>query len=176
MSRAFNATLVSTFSPDRLYRIYVDRGEVFFIRIGGQNVVATALASHLGLLGIFIRRALKKRADAKLAMTIAELDRQHPSSHLAAHKHNLHTPTTAIETSVLEPAAVMGAHGNHVGRWRLKLRESKEMLFQLETLEEMKAAHALLPTIGGLHVTNVVWDPAKEKFTKAAAQVMTAAR
>ena len=174
MSRPFNARLVSNFSPDRLYRVYVDRGEVFFIRIGGQGGMAAGVAVHFGLLGILVMRALKKRADAKIAAKIAELDRQHPSGHLAAHTHNLHTATTAIETSSLEPAPLLGGHGQHVGRWRLKLREGKEMLFQFEMLEEMRTAHDVLPTLGGAHVTNVAWDSAKQKFTKVPAQVMTA--
>ncbi len=40
----------------------------------------------------------------------------------------------------------------------------------------MWAAHIVLPSLGAMHVTNVVWNPAKEKFTKAAAQVMTTGR
>ncbi len=43
------------------------------------------------------------------------------------------------------------------------------MLFQLETLDDMRAASEILPRLGGVHVSNVVWDSAKKKFAKRAA-------
>ena len=44
------------------------------------------------------------------------------------------------------------------------------MLFQLETLDDMKAAHDLLPALGDVHVSNLVWDPAKKKFARGVAR------
>lgn len=173
MSDAFNARFVSTFSPDRQYRVYIDRGEIFFIRIGGQGGVAVGITSQFGLLGALVQRALKKRGAMKLAIKTSELDRQHPSTHLSGHKHNFHTTATTVESSSLEPAPLIGAHGQHFGRWKLKLRESKEMLFQFETIDDMKAAYQLLPSLGRTHTNNVVWDPIKLKFTKVAARLET---
>ncbi len=169
MGNAFNARFVSTFTPDRLYRVYIDRGEIFFIRIGGQGGMALGVASQFGLLGGLVLQGLKKRGNEQLATKTSELDRQHPSSQLSAHKHNFHSAATAIQVSSLEPAALIGSHGEHFGRWKLKLRGSKEMLFQLETLDDMRAASEILPRLGGVHVSNVVWDSAKKKFAKRAA-------
>ena len=169
MSNAFNARYISNLSLDRLYRVYVERGEMFFIKIGGQAGVAVGVAAQFGVVGAMVLRSLKKRGDEKLALKISEQDRQHPSAHLSAHKHNFQTASTAVEHSSLEPPATIGAHGEHFGRWKLKLRDAKEMLFQFESLDDMRAAHALLPFLGSAHVTNVVWDTAKNRFAKRVA-------
>ncbi len=101
MGNAFNARFVSTFTPDRLYRVYIDRGEIFFIRIGGQGGMALGVASQFGLLGGLVLQGLKKRGNEQLATKTSELDRQHPSSQLSAHKHNFHSAATAIQVSSL---------------------------------------------------------------------------
>jgi len=159
MSSAFNARLVSIWTPDRLYRVYIVRGEMFLIRIGGQGGFAQGVASQFGLLGAYLLKAHNRRSAAKLAARVAELDRLAPSVHLSTHKHNLHVMASSVERSALEPAPVIGAHGEHCGRWRLKVRDAGERLFQLETPEDMMAAHELLPTLGCPHVSKVVWDP-----------------
>ncbi len=169
MSNAFNARFLSTFSLDRLYRVYFERGEIFFIKVGGQSGVAIGVTSQFGVLGAMALRAIKKRGAEKLAARTSELDKQHPSAQLSAHKHNFQTPTTAIQRSSLEPAATLGTHGEHFGRWRLALREGKEMLFQLETLDDMTIASQVLPTLGDVHISNVTWDTAKKKFAKGVA-------
>lgn len=168
MNRAFNARLISTFGADRLYRVYLDRGELFFIRIGGQAGVAVGVAAQFGLLGAMVLKAHKKRSDEKLAARILDLDRQHPSAHLSGHKHNFHAATTAVRHSSLEPAAAMGAHGEHFGRWRFQVQDGKEILLQLETLDDMRSAFELLPSLGAVHASNVVWDSGRQKFTKRA--------
>jgi hypothetical protein len=169
MSSAFNARLVSNWTPDRLYRVYVVRDEMFFIRIGGQGGFAQGMAAQFGLLGLYLLKAYNRRSAAKLAAKIAELDRISPSIHLSAHKHNFHVGATGVERSSLEAPPVLGAHGEHCGRWRLKLRDAKEWLFQLETPEDMTAAHELLSTLGCPHVSKVVWDAAKKRFVTSPA-------
>jgi hypothetical protein len=63
----------------------------------------------------------------------------------------------------------IGAHREHFGRWRLTFREGKRMLFQLETIEDMRMAYQLLPSLGTVHVNNVVYDSLGERFVKAPA-------
>jgi len=164
MTNAFNARFVSNFTPDRLYRVTVERGEIYFIKVGGQGGLSLGVTSQFGILGVFIQRLLDRRREEKLAARVDGVDRMHPSSQLSAHKHNLHAAATSIETSSLEPPAKIPGHGPHVGRWKLKLRDGKPMLFQLETFDEMRTAHELLPTLGTSHRTNVVYDANKMKF------------
>ncbi|HKY32463.1 MAG TPA: hypothetical protein VJV23_08010 [Candidatus Polarisedimenticolia bacterium] len=166
---AFHARFISTWTPDRLYRVYIDRGEIFFIRVGGQAGFAEGAALQLGLLGGFILRAIRRRNAARRAARAEELDRQHPSAHLSAHKHNIHAAVSAVESSSLEPPAALGAHGEHFGRWKLTLRGSKPMLLQLETIEDMTAAHQALAGLGAAHVSKVAYDPASGRFAKAPA-------
>ena len=73
MSNAFNARYISNLSLDRLYRVYIERGEMFFIRIGGQAGVAVGVAAQFGVVGALVLKSLKKRGDEKLALKISEL-------------------------------------------------------------------------------------------------------
>jgi hypothetical protein len=111
--------VISTFSPDRLYRVTIERGEVYFIRIGGQSGVAVGVASQFGVFGALFPHMLKKRTDRKLA--------------------------------------------------------GKEMSFQFETVDDMRAAYDLLPALGGVHLSDVVYDAARNRFAKGVT-VMTSAR
>ncbi len=172
MSNTFNARFVSTFSPDRIYRVHVDRGEVYGIRIGGQGGVAEGIGLNLGLLGVFLMRAMQRKSEEKLAARAADVDRQHPSAMLCAHKHNFHTSAGDIQRSSLDPPAALRLHGEHFGRWRLRLRDGKEMTFQLETLEDMRLAYQLLPSLGRVHLNNVAYNHLSKKFMKAPSQEM----
>ncbi len=172
MINAVNARFVSVFMPDRTYRIHVDRGEIFAIRIGGQGGLAEAVALHFGLLGFLAMKPLKARGEAKLAARAADVDQKHPSTQLSAHKHNFHTTAGALSASSLEPAAAIRAHGEHAGRWRLKFRDGKEMTFQLEMFEEMRTAYQILPSLGSVHVNQVVYDALSKQFKKAPAAEM----
>lgn len=162
---AFNARFTSTFSLDRLYRVYLERGEVYFIRIGGQGG-GPALAAQFGLLGGLVWNLVKKRVEAKFRARVALVDRRHPSVELRSHKHNFRAATPEFETSVLEPAAVVAGHGPHVGRWIVKLRGRKKITLQLETVEDMTLAVDLLPRFLPQHSNHVAWNPQKETFEK----------
>lgn len=175
MVRPFNARFISTFTPDRLYRVYVEGGEISFIRIGGQAGLAEGVGMQFGLLGALVMRSLKKRSEAKVAEAAAGVDREHPSAHLGDHKHNFRTSAGELQSSSLEPPALIRTHGEHFGRWRLRFRDGKVLHFQLETPAEMRIAYEVLPALGGVHVNNVVQDRRNGRFTKVPAAEITGA-
>jgi hypothetical protein len=164
---AFNCRLISTFSADRIFRVFLVPEGLFFIQMGAQEL-GRALALHFGLLGGLIYAAIDKRAQTKRQEKIRQLDLVHPSAHLGSGKHNFHATILDVETSVLQPRARFGSHGEQFGRWILKLRGQKEMTLELQTAEDMQRAYDLLPgTVRG-HENRVVWNAAKGAFTAPA--------
>ncbi|HEY7165290.1 MAG TPA: hypothetical protein VIB79_12050 [Candidatus Binatia bacterium] len=161
---AFNCKLVSTFSVDRVYRVFSGSEGIFFIQIGGQNVGELA-AVHFGLLGRLVYSVIEKRLREKRDLKIQQLDLVHPSAHLGSGKHNFHVVSSEIELSTLEPRSRYRAHGSHAGRWLLKLRGRKQMKFEFETIDEMQRAYDLLPAAIAAHKNKVVWNTAKNMFT-----------
>lgn len=162
---AFNGRVISALSPDRLYRVFFDQGEVFFIQIGGQSF-GQVIAAQFGLLGRLVYAPIQRRAQAKLEAKIRDLDTQPPSVHLTAGKHNFRAAVSDFESSTLQAAPALGGHGRHLGRWILQLHGQKQITLQLETEDDMRRAFETLPLAIGTHVNQVMWDAAKSKFTK----------
>ncbi len=162
---AFNATLISTFTSDRFYRVYFGRGEVFFIQIGGQSF-GQIVASSFGALGALIYAPIQRQAQAKLAARIRDLDMQPPDLSLAAGKHNFRALVADVESSTLQAPPALRQHGPHLGRWVLQLRGQKPLTLQLETQDDMRRAFETLPAAIGAHVNQVAWDAARNKFVK----------
>lgn len=164
---AFNARLISALSPDRLYRVLFDRGEIFFIQIGGQSF-GQAIAAQFGFLGQSIYAPVQDKARARLEARIRELDTQPPSAHLRAGKHNFSAAVSDFEKSTLKATSAVGQHGPHFGRWVVQLRGQKPRTLQLETEDDMQRAFESLPAAIGAHENQVAWDAARGKFTRTA--------
>ncbi len=161
----FNGRLISALSPDRLYRVFFDQGEVFFIQIGGQNF-GQIIVLQFGLLGKLIFAPIQQKSQAKLEAKIRDLDTQPPSAQLTAGKHNFRAAVSDFERSTLQAAATFGQHGPHFGRWVLQLHGQKLVTLQLETEDDMRRALATLPLAIGIHENQAAWDATKGKFTK----------
>lgn len=167
-TQAFNARYISALTPDSVYRVYLCRGETFFIRIGGQPW-AQAVASGFGVLGALVLEPIQQRAAAKQRELCSQLDAEDPSLHLKAHKHNFWAAPSDYQESSLNPASGFAGHGPHYGRWVFRLRRGKPMTLQLDTLSDMQAAYELLgECLGPVHLVNVVWSPSKRVFVKPA--------
>ncbi len=167
-TRAFNARYLSAFTPDRVYRVYLSRGETFFIRIGGQPW-SQDIASAFGLLGPLMLEPMLRRAAAKLRERCSQLDAQDPGLHLKAHKHNFRAAVSDFEQSSLNPASGFASHGQHYGRWDFQVRGRRSMTLQFDTLSDMQAAYQMLgDTLGPVHQVNVDWSPSQDRFVKRA--------
>lgn len=161
----FNARLISTWSSDRLYRVYPTNDGISFIRVGGQGGAAQAAAAQFGLLGGLVLGLFAGRSANRLAEKVREADSQDPHALLGRHKHDFQVRMIEVESSVLGRAARIGGHGPHVGRWSLSVRGEKPMTLQLETVGDMQAAARALPeAVSGLHRNDVVWSPQSRKF------------
>ena len=162
---AFNGRLVSALSADRLYRVRIDRGEILFIQIGGQEI-GQAIALQFGLLGALIYAPIKRKAQAKLEARIRDLDAQPSSTNLATGDHDFRATASDFESSALQAAPAIGGHGKHFGRWVLRLRGQKPMTLQVESEDDMRRALEALPLAIATHVNQVAWDATKRKFAK----------
>jgi hypothetical protein len=143
---AFNARAVFWARPDRLYRVYPTRGELFFIRIGGQGTdLATALGALFGPLGALLEERLRRRSAAKLRARVEEVDHLPPEIRAREHRHSFQLSVAQItESQLLEPSRI-AAHGRHTGRWTLTLQGGESWRFQFETPDDMSRALELLP-------------------------------
>lgn len=161
----FNARYISTWSPDRLYRVCLVEEEIYFIRIGGQEVMGQVIGAQFGLIGMFIQKGMAKRGEKKLQSLLEQLDSQHPSELLSSHKHNFRCSVRDLVRSRIEPPSRFASHGEHFGRWILDLAGQDSMTFQFETLEEMQEAYSSLPGIlGSRLMVNAKWDSIKNRF------------
>jgi hypothetical protein len=166
-TRAFNARCLSTWTSDRLYRIYVTGEQLVFVRIGGQGGTGVVIAAQFGLIGLLWHWLFSRKSDAKRRSLLEELDSQPPEHLIARHKHNFSaTPADLVETSI-EPPSALATHGKQYGTWRIALRDKKPMTLQFEDPDEMRVAVELLVAFFGAQLQiNLEWDPEKKKYIK----------
>jgi hypothetical protein len=163
---AFNARATFALSADRLYRVYVKEGALYFIRIGGQGGLEMALVGGFGLLGGLAARAIKRRTDKGTKRKLLEMDQRPPQELLQVHKHNFRLYSNEVLESVIDPPAGFAGHGPHVGRWQVtRVPDGKKTSLQFEQLEDMRTALALLPPLLGARLeVNVQWNEGKKRF------------
>lgn len=166
----FNARLISTWSFDRLYRVYIDNNDICFVRIGGQGGARRGAAAQFGLLGGLVLGYFDKRAASRLGDKVRDLDSRDPRKRVGHHKHDFRVSLVELESSEIRPAAMIGGHGPHAGRWVITPRNRKPLTLQLETVADMKAAvEELEQSLGGRHHNTVVWNADTGRFVKRAA-------
>jgi hypothetical protein len=167
----FNARFVSTFSPDRVYRVYVVGNELFFIRIGGQGGVREGVTGGFGLAGGLAGGLLDSRAEKKRGALIQNIDQADPQQLLSDHKHNFTLTSTDFQGGTMEPPSSFAGHGRQVGRWKFNLRDGRKMSFEFEKPEDLRAALDILPKLLGSELAvNVEWNEAKKRFEKSKVQ------
>jgi hypothetical protein len=164
LANVFEARQINALTADQHYRVYAEEGQLYLIRIGGQQF-HPMLAAHFGLLGVLIA-AMFSRGN-KSQDEIGKLDAQRPSDLLANHKLNFSFMISDVLEATLNPSSAMAQHGPHVGRWTLELKDGKKRTFQFEKTEDMQKAERILTGALGpmLHV-NVIWDAEKERYRK----------
>lgn len=165
----FTIRLNSALSLDRIYRVYLDNAAAYFINVGSPSGVARAVGRQFGVIGRMLAESYERKQAVKRAEVAAELDREHPGILLARDKANFSLPFLQVESAVVEPAALFGGHGPHVGRLTVRKRDGKDLRFQFEDLDEMRTALTGLQTLLGERLRmKVRWDDRKGEYVKAA--------
>ena len=173
-SIAFNARTISTFTTDKLYRIFIVGSELCFVKIGGQGGLAegaaAGLTSQFGLLGGLVGAAIgsaittaaKKRQDANAV----QADRLDPRTLATTGKDNFLATVRDVIKSSLDPPPIFGGHGKCFGRWQLHLRGDRKITLQFENIDDMKCAVENLPKVLAPRLqVNVQWDEKNQKYT-----------
>lgn len=166
--KTFNAKLISTFSSDRIYRIYSKGNDLIFIQIAsGLGATPETVTAHFGLIGALVGILLKKRAKRKSEAVIQRIDQQDPEHLLAEHEHNFKLYTAEIADSSIDAPSFFASRGPQAGRWRFTLRDGRKMRFLFQGKDDMKVAVGLLPQL--LNATlrvNVEWNEKKKRYRK----------
>ena len=165
--RAFTARSLSTFSLDRLYRVYSSSQTLVFIKIGSQGDVARAVSNQFGLIGKLIHFWWQKKSQKKLQERLAADKHQDLESLLAREAGNFLLNAGQIVRASLEPPARFGTHGSHHGVWKLEETTGKKHTLQFEDISEMREAMAVLPAVLGPALTVLAeWNEKKKAYTK----------
>jgi len=166
LNTVFNATAVFIWKPDCRYRVYVTSREIFIIRFGGQDL-GSVVWHYFGAVGAVIEALFKSRKENALLEKIKVMDEASPEDLLPQDKRNFKISAANIVESSLEPEKVFGGHGRHIGRWIICRSNGKKMVFELNSIEEMKTACEALPKLfGGLLKVNAQWDESQYRFVK----------
>jgi hypothetical protein len=179
--RAFNARAIYALSPDRVFRVYATDHELFFIRIGGQNL-GSGVGPQFGLVGALVGVGLERlseKSGQKQAERTEDFDRRAPAELLPEHKHNFRLERSDIVESAIDRAPHglvarvqsnttglwMGLHGPLAGRWAYKTRDGKKLDMEFPTLEDMKSAMGTLGVwLGARLAIHVQWDDQRKAF------------
>jgi hypothetical protein len=163
---AFNAKFVSM-SAVREYRVYARRSDFFFIEVPGLSATAEALSIHFGIIGLLVRRHLKKKARKKAELYFQAADLEDPEKLLGQNKHNFKVYVPEIRESSIEPPALFAMHGQQAGGWQFSMRDGKKMRFEFVNVDDMKAASTVLPQLlNGTLKVKAEWNETKKRFQK----------
>jgi len=166
---AFNARAISTFTTDKLYRIFIVGSELCFVKIGGQGGLAegvtAGLTSQLGLVGAAIGSAITKAAKKRQNASAAQADRLDPRTLATTGKDNFLATVGDVVKSSLDPAPMFGGHGRCFGRWQLHLRGDRKFTLQFENIGDMKCAVENLPKVLAPRLqVNVQWNEKRRGY------------
>ena len=165
--REFNARATFWLRLDRVYRVYATDQDLFFIRIGGQDVDWAAALDSLGFPGVWLGRKLNARRAASLERKSAEADQLSPQVLVYQHPHSFRASISDIRSASFEPGAQLSLYGPHAAVWRFTLEEGRSLRFQFENGGEATTALEVLRRVLGAEFEfSVVWDEAKERFRK----------
>ena len=163
----FNACATFFWRTNRVYRVYVTDRELFFIRIGGQDVDWATALNSLGFPGVWLGRKLNARRTASLERRSEEADRLSPQVLVHQHPHSFRASISDIRSASFEPGAQLWIYGPHAAVWRLTLEEGRSLRFQFEDRSEAATALLVLRrALGTALELKVVWDEAKERFRR----------
>jgi hypothetical protein len=165
--RSFEAVLVLTWKPNRLYRVYALPGELVVIYVGSGEELTTALAHSFGLIGGLVAGALRglRKSPPDEWRDWTRIDQI-----VAEHKHSFRTPVAELSNIRIEASSVRStlSIGPHVGMLLFTHNNSK-MRFCFRKIEDMKVAVESVPAVLGHQVAvNAEWDDRKQSFVKKA--------
>lgn len=159
--------VLNKWKGDRLWRVYVKDGKLFFIRVGGSKQQQAALGAQFGLLGMLIGMWLHKRDAKKTEQKLQEIHSVPPEQLIAGEKENLEYEQRQLSEMSIEPSSFWG--GAKIGRLVFRDPAGKKRSLMFEDAASAQSAHAHLSgAMGQALKVNATWDDVKAKFIKKA--------
>ncbi|HYV68197.1 MAG TPA: hypothetical protein VE964_18305 [Myxococcales bacterium] len=173
---SFKTTLFLTWKGNRPYRVYVEGGQVYFIRSARPKLhpgASAAIAGQFGLLGgLAVGLAGASGGGKKSDRFVDEGDPTPPSRLLSLHAENFVLSPSEIEQARIEPAGRYASFGPNAGRWHFNRSGGGEMVFLFESPAEVNAAAAALaPLLGNALRVRAVLDSRSARESSADALV-----
>lgn len=157
--------VLSGWKGDRLYRIYVKDGRLYFIKVGGSRNQQAAMGAQLGLLGILLGYWLQKRDQKKTDQLLSDIHAVAPEQLVGTDKENCAFEQRQLSEISIEPASAWS--GAKCGRLFFRDPRGKKRRFIFEDVANAQAAlQCLSEAMSGQLKVNAVWDERKQKFVK----------
>jgi hypothetical protein len=160
---AFTVRAYPSFRPARMFRVVFSGEVIYLIRMKGLLGQADAggyehySSGQQRMMAEFIRWWAGK----SIASGVQEVDGADPEELLARNKKNLRLTPEDFASSTLEPASILG-HGEHYARWKFTLQDGRKLLFQVEDVDDLKAAiTSLAEALRAAHTNKVGWNDAE---------------
>jgi hypothetical protein len=166
----FYVRSIHTLSPDRIYRVELCNGALYFLRVGGQFDVDR---KQLGLPGqvpaVLILAAgealFRKHKKEELVARDPNLD---PEVLLALHPHNFKLGPDEIKRAIFLPKKwFLSFFRSHFGRLAIELVDGMHWEFHFERLADLRAAFENLDALLGQRLdTRITWDANQGQFVR----------
>jgi hypothetical protein len=164
---SFTVKLVSPLSFAGTYRVFVERGDLLFIRIdGGSRSILEAVAPLLGLLGGLIPLGSWLLTRGKAKAKLQHFDESDPEELLRENEKNFKLHLSEIRQAAFEPSAFIAISGK-IGRLNLTVRHGEEIKCEFDNAAEMNnAIHWLALLLNSTLRVNVEWNEQRQRFQK----------
>lgn len=161
---AFNARRHWTWKGEHLFRVYLSRDRIYFIRIGGARTQEAVVMAQFGLLGGLIAWWAAKSRKKKEAKKVLQNEEKPIEMLMSEHKRNHSTATLDFKDVTIESGGFWGAG---IVKWTFNVPgEKKRVVMSFDKPEDIEAAVARLPELFPAMRVGVEYDERKKKFVK----------
>jgi hypothetical protein len=168
----FIAIAFLTWSPHRLYRVYVRGAELFFIYLGSTIQMSPVTTAQFGLVGGLIGGALAAQAAKKRAGLLDQVEgmKDAPLEELLKlHKYNFSVQRGDLTRAALEPFGfwrrLTYRKDRQTGLFRFRHCRRGGFTLEFPTSDDLRMALNLLPAaLGDVLQVRVAWDEGKNRF------------
>ena len=171
-SVSFNARACYTLAADRIYRVELRDGFLYFLRVGGQFDVDRGIHQPGGpgkIPAVMILAAGEAlfRTHKKEELLARDPSRE-PEELLGMHPHNFKLAPADISRATLLPKKwFVALFRTHFGRLIIEHIDGKRQEYHFESLDDLRTASAHLPALLKNKLDmRIHWDGNKGRFIK----------
>lgn len=171
-SVSFNARALFTVAADRIYRVEMRNGMMYFLRIGGQfdldrgKIAPGVPGKAPAVMILAVGEALFRTHKAE--ELIARDPTKDPDELVGIHPHNFKlAPSDIKQVTLLPKKWLLSFFRPHFGRLVIEQVDGKSQEYHLERLEDLQIAYKHLQVLLGDKVqARIRWDDQQRCFVK----------